>query len=122
MIVKYEFEYWGSNGRCFEQTMDEFDSLKTCVSCLGYTAFYSALDDNITIVKIIDSDVTIDELKALIQVEVDRLVRLQRIGKLKEHIQIDTKWLDTVDLELERRKANLAKNTAELILLEIGIE
>lgn len=98
--------------------MDEFDSLKTCVSCLGDTAFYSALDDNITIVKIIDSDVTIDELKALIQTEVDRLVRLQRIGKLKEHIQIDTKWLDTVDNELERRRNNLAKNIAELHKLE----
>lgn len=118
MIVKYEYEFWGEHGRCYEHTMDEFESLEDCVSTLGYAAFYSALDDQIEITKIIDSDVTIEELQALIQTEVDRLVRLQRIGKLKEHIQIDTKWLDTVDNELERRRNNLAKNIAELHKLE----
>jgi hypothetical protein len=118
LIVKYEFDYWGSNGREYYTTMDEYYSLKDCVSTLGYTAFNDALDDEITIIKILNSDVTVDELKALIKQEVDRLARLQRIGKLKDHIQIDTKWLDTVDNELERRRNNLAKNIAELHKLE----
>lgn len=118
MIVRYEFEYWGEHGRCYQETMEEFDSIEACVSSLGWVAFYSALDDKIDITKIRDADITPEELLTKIQVEINRLMLKQRIGKLKEAIQHNEQWLQNVHAETDRRTRALAKDKAELLDLE----
>ena len=56
IIVDFHYDYWGDNGRYHESKLEEFDSELGAISDLGFKAYHEAIDERVTINRVIGGE------------------------------------------------------------------
>lgn len=118
MIVDYQYDYWGDNGRYHESKLEEYEDEREAILDLGSTADYRAIKDTFKINRVLGGDEGIVErLTAGVVEYVAKMERLAEITKLKRDIAINEVWFQRLDEEKEIRSMSLYQNRAKLIKL-----
>lgn len=119
MIVEFEYDYWGENGRYSESRLGEFDSLKQCVQELSNIAYYNAIDDKLDVLRVIGGeDGDAEKIRDGIAVALKEIKRKSEITKIKERIDIHQKFLDNVSSDIAYASQRIVTLHAELEELE----
>lgn len=119
MIVEFEYEYWGDNGRYYESRMEEFETEQQAADELGYTAYHNAIDDDLVVLRVIGGeDGAVERIQPLITDYLERQKKRDRIFSLQQRIKDHEKWFENLEGEKERRYSSLAEACLELQGLE----
>lgn len=119
MYIDYQYDYWGANGRSSERSVEEFSSLDEAISKLGEIAFYTAINEAITINKILDGEEgDLSKIQDGINAVVNKKRNDLRIETLKYAISSHTRFLENVDNEITERRQALVTLNNELKELE----
>lgn len=116
IIVKYEFDYWGDNGRVFGGKLREFASVAEAVQELGNIAFHHAIDEKLVITRCIP-DHTAEIADGLAQF-IERKKREVAIRNHHDSIRIHKQFLETVHDKINDATAKIRVLTAEIERLE----
>lgn len=115
ILVFYKYDYWGDNGRYYEDKIEEYDTEQEAISDCAHIGWYAAIEGTFKVTRVVGGEEGL--LDRINQAVVDRIKAEKvndEITKLKRSIADDQKWLDTVVEETEKRKVRLALNIARL--------
>lgn len=119
MIVEYNYDYLAEHGSCPMQTMDEFNSVDEAIDCIGYIAYHNAIDEQVTITRVIDGPIQFkQEIQDGIAKYVKQTAIKANIFRLKGFVKDNQKWLENVEAETVRRQRNLIEYQEELEAFE----
>ena len=115
IIVDFYYDYWGDNGRCHESKLEEFDSELEAISDLGFKAFHTAIQDRVTVDRVIGGeDGAMERINAAVSQYVTNRKRQDEIAKLRKSNEQHRVWLANVSDEIIQRGQQIKANEARI--------
>lgn len=118
MIIDYQYEYWGDNGRCYESKLEEYDSEREAISDLGFTADYNAIEGTMKINRVLGGEEgAVERITTAIAEYIAKMARVAEITKLKRSIAGNEHWFANREAETEKRSLSMFNARARLVEL-----
>lgn len=118
MIVEYSYHYWGDNGSCYENKLEEFTDEQMAITCIGSTSFHQSIY-GVTVERVIDaSEGALERVIAGVEANVVDRKNKQRITLVKDKIRQLERFFATLDNDILIKTQNLEDLRIELKELE----
>lgn len=118
MIIEYSYNYWGDNGSCYENKLEEFTDEKMAIDHIGSRSFHQSIN-GVTIDRVIGgSDGALERVRAGVEANVADRVKKKRISLVKDKIKQLERFFATIDNDILVKTQSLEDSRIELRELE----
>lgn len=118
MIIEYSYNYWGDNGSCYENKLEEFTDERMAIEHIGSKSFHQAID-GVTVERVIDaSESTLERIRTGVEANVAEREKKKRITLVKDQIRQLERFFATLDNDILVKTQNLEDARIELRELE----
>lgn len=118
MIIEYSYRYWGDNGSCYENKLEEFTDEQMAIEHMGSRSFHQSIA-GVTVDRVIGGeDGALERIRDGVAENVAEREKVKQITLLKDQIRQLERFFATIDHDILVKTQNLEDARIELRELE----